>query len=459
MDLFDSFNQEPQSGQDALAGSEAKGSTRMPLAARMRPQNLQQLCGQQHLLGEGKLLRRAIESDSFSSLILYGPPGCGKTSLARVIANHSSSSFVSLNGVEASVADIRRQVQAAEQRWSLRGKPTLLFVDELHRFNRAQQDVLLPHVEAGTLRFIGATTQNPYYAIVGPLLSRSMVFALEALQVEDIVKALQAATEDKQRGLGNLALQIEAGGLEYIALRAQGDVRSALGILELAALSSAADAEGHIVLDEATLQACVQNKPKYYDRKGDGHYDTISAFIKSVRGSDPDAAIYWLAVMLQSGEDINFIARRMIILASEDIGLADSNALRVAMDAAKAVEIIGMPEARITLAHACLYLATAPKSNSSYAAIGKALEHLKSREQQSVPVHLRTPTRQKLNQSQQAASYAYAHDFANNYVDQQYMPEAQTFYTPSMNGLEQRIAERMQWLRSQASAAKEQQSE
>jgi len=445
MDLFESFNQpQPEEHADVAAA-------RMPLAARMRPQSLQQLCGQQHLLGEGKLLRRAIESDSFSSLILYGPPGCGKTSLARVIANHSSSSFIALNGVEASVADIRRQVQAAEQRWSLRGKPTLLFVDELHRFNRAQQDVLLPHVEAGTLRFIGATTQNPYYAIVGPLLSRSMVFALEALQPEDIVQALQAALADTQRGLGNLPLHIEPAGLDYIATHAQGDVRSALGILELAALSTPANQQQQIVLDQPTLAACVQNKPKYYDRKGDAHYDTISAFIKSVRGSDPDAAVYWLAVMLQSGEDINFIARRMIILASEDIGLADSNALRVAMDAAKAVEIIGMPEARITLAHACLYLATAPKSNSSYVAIGKALEELKNQAQQRVPVHLRTPTRQKLNQSEQASSYAYAHDFANNYVQQQYMPQPRSFYTPSNNGLEQRIAERMEWLRRQAS--------
>lgn len=333
----------------------------IPLAARMRPQTLDEYAGQQHILGQGKLLRRAVEADRFTSLIFYGPPGVGKTSLAQLIARRTESRFVNLSGVESNVADIRKAVEAAESLRRMHGRPTTLFVDEIHRFNKSQQDVLLPWIERGTVRFIGATTHNPFFYVNSPLVSRSQVFQLEPLANADIEAVLRRALSDDERGLGSLAIQAHDNALSHLATMADGDARKALTALELAVLTTPPDAAGVILIDLAAAEESIQRKTVVYDADGDAHYDTISAFIKSIRGSDPDAALYWLAKMLHAGEDFRFIARRLVIAASEDIGLADSNALRVAIDAWQAAEFVGLPEGRIPLAHATVYLATAPK--------------------------------------------------------------------------------------------------
>ena len=327
----------------------------MPLAARMRPETLEEVAGQKHLLGKGKLLRRAIETDRFSSLIFYGPPGVGKTTLAYVIARQTSSYFVMLNGVESNVGEIRDKIAEAKTRFSLHGQKTILFVDELHRFNKAQQDVLLPHLERGTVRFIGATTENPFFAINSAMLSRSQVFPLEPVAADELEALLRRAKDDPVRGLGKMPLIVDEEALQHLALKADGDARKALTALEVAALSTPPEKDGRIIITLSVAEESIQQKALRYDRAGDGHYDTISAFIKSMRGSDPDAALYWLAFMLNAGEDIRFIARRLVICASEDVGLADSNALRVAVAAARAAEMVGMPEARIPLAHATVY--------------------------------------------------------------------------------------------------------
>ncbi len=424
----------------------------MPLAARMRPESLDEVAGQRHLLAEGKLLRRAIETDRFSSLIFYGPPGVGKTTLAYVIARQTSAYFVMLNGVESNVSEIRDKIAQARTRQNLHGQKTILFVDELHRFNKAQQDVLLPHLEKGTVRFIGATTENPYFAINSAMLSRSQIFPLEPVPDDEIVTLLRRAAADEKRGLGSMPLQLDDDALAHLALKADGDARKALTALEVAALSTPLDAQGSIHVTLAVAEESIQKKALKYDRAGDGHYDTISAFIKSMRGSDPDAALYWLAFMLNAGEDIRFIARRLVICASEDVGLADSNALRVALDAARAAEMVGMPEARIPLAHATVYIATAPKSNSAYAALGAAMKDVQSGRTLAVPDHLATPTRKKLARlrgvSEEATQYKYAHDFGEeHYVPQAYLPEGRVYYHPTSNGLELRIGERLQHLR------------
>ncbi|MBQ4613591.1 MAG: replication-associated recombination protein A [Akkermansia sp.] len=424
----------------------------MPLAARMRPECLEEVAGQQHLLAPGKLLRRAIETDRFSSLIFYGPPGVGKTSLAYVIARQTSSYFVMLNGVESNVSDIRDKIAEAKARQNLHGQRTILFVDELHRFNKAQQDVLLPHIERGTVRFIGATTENPYFAINSAMLSRSQVFPLEPVSDEDIVALLHRALLDETRGLGSLSVDVSEDALAHLALKADGDARKALTALEVAVLSTPAGEDGTVRVGLAEAEESIQKKAVKYDRAGDGHYDTISAFIKSMRGSDPDAALYWLAFMLNAGEDIRFIARRLVICASEDVGLADSNALRVAMAAAQAAEMLGMPEARIPLAHATVYIATAPKSNSAYAAINSALQDVREGKTLAVPDHLATPTRKKLARlrgvAEEATQYKYAHDFGEeHYVPQAYLPEGRVYYHPTTNGMELRITERMEYLR------------
>ncbi len=424
----------------------------MPLAARMRPESLEEVAGQRHLLAEGKLLRRAIETDRFSSLIFYGPPGVGKTTLAYVIARHTSAYFVMLNGVESNVSEIRDKIAQARTRQNLHGQKTILFVDELHRFNKAQQDVLLPHLEKGTVRFIGATTENPYFAINSAMLSRSQIFPLEPVPDEDIIALLRRAAADETRGLGHLPLLVDDDALAHLALKADGDARKALTALEIAALSTPSEAGGTIHVTLSVAEESIQKKAVKYDRAGDGHYDTISAFIKSMRGSDPDAALYWLAFMLNAGEDIRFIARRLVICASEDVGLADSNALRVALDAARAAEMVGMPEARIPLAHATVYIATAPKSNSAYAALAAAMKDVQSGRTLAVPDHLATPTRKKLARlrgvSEEATQYKYAHDFGDeHYVPQAYLPEGRVYYHPTNNGLELRIGERMQHLR------------
>ncbi len=424
----------------------------MPLAARMRPESIDEVAGQRHLLAEGKLLRRAIETDRFSSLIFYGPPGVGKTTLAYVIARQTSAYFVMLNGVESNVSEIRDKIAQARTRQSLHGQKTILFVDELHRFNKAQQDVLLPHLEKGTVRFIGATTENPYFAINSAMLSRSQIFPLEPVPDDDIVALLRRAAADEKRGLGHMDLLLDDDALAHLALKADGDARKALTALEVAALSTAPGAGGRVHVTLAVAEESIQKKAVKYDRAGDGHYDTISAFIKSMRGSDPDAALYWLAFMLNAGEDIRFIARRIVICASEDVGLADSNALRVALDAARAAEMVGMPEARIPLAHAAVYVATAPKSNSSYMGLAAAMKDVKEGRTLAVPDHLATPTRKKLARlrgvSEEATQYKYAHDFGEeHYVPQAYLPEGRVYYHPTTNGLELRICERMQHLR------------
>ncbi len=424
----------------------------MPLAARMRPEGLEEVAGQRHLLAEGKLLRRAIETDRFSSLIFYGPPGVGKTTLAYVIARHTSAYFVMLNGVESNVSEIREKIAQARTRMSLHGQKTILFVDELHRFNKAQQDVLLPHLEKGTVRFIGATTENPYFAINSAMLSRSQIFPLEPVPDEDIVALLRRAAADSRRGLGHMALRLDEDALSHLALKADGDARKALTALEVAALSTRPGQDGAIHITLAVAEESIQKKAVKYDRAGDGHYDTISAFIKSMRGSDPDAALYWLAFMLNAGEDIRFIARRLVICASEDVGLADSNALRVALDAARAAEMVGMPEARIPLAHATVYIATAPKSNSAYSALAAAMKDVQEGRTLAVPDHLATPTRKKLARlrgvSEEATQYKYAHDYGEeHFVPQAYLPEGRVYYHPTSNGLELRIGERLQHLR------------
>lgn len=424
----------------------------MPLAARMRPETLEEVAGQKHLLAEGKLLRRAIETDRFSSLIFYGPPGVGKTTLAYVIAKQTSAYFVMLNGVESNVSEVREKIAEARARQTLHGQKTILFVDELHRFNKAQQDVLLPHLEKGTVRFIGATTENPYFAINSAMLSRSQIFPLEPVPAAELVDLMQRATADTRRGLGKLNVQVDADALEHMALKADGDARKALTALEVAALSTPPGDDGCIHVDLAVAEESIQKKAVKYDRTGDGHYDTISAFIKSMRGSDPDAALYWLAYMLNAGEDIRFIARRLVICASEDVGLADSNALRVALSAARAAEMVGMPEARIPLAHATVYIATAPKSNSAYKALDAALEDVRNGKTLAVPDHLATPTRKKLARlrgvSEEATQYKYAHDFGeDHFVPQAYLPEGRVYYHPTTNGMELRITERLEYLR------------
>ena len=447
-DLFTPFGKNRPAQPTAQAG--------MPLAARMRPETLGEVAGQRHLLDPGKLLRRAIETDRFSSLIFYGPPGVGKTTLAYVIARHTSAYFVMLNGVESNVSEIREKIAEARTRLNLHNQRTILFVDELHRFNKAQQDVLLPHLERGTVRFIGATTENPYFAINSAMLSRSQIFPLEPVPEEDLVMLMKRAAGDKERGLGNMPLQVDEIALQHMARKADGDARKALTALEVAALSTLPGEDGHIHITLEVAEESIQQKAVRYDRTGDGHYDTISAFIKSMRGSDPDAALYWLAFMLNAGEDIRFIARRLVICASEDVGLADSNALRVALAAARASEMVGMPEARIPLAHATVYIATAPKSNSAYAALEAAMRDVKEGKTLAVPDHLATPTRKKLARlrgaTEEETTYKYAHDFGeDHYVPQAYLPEGRVYYHPTTNGMELRIGERMDMLRKRQS--------
>jgi putative ATPase len=419
-----------------------KPPIREPLAARMRPQTLDQVLGQDHILAEGKLLRRAIESDRFASLIFYGPPGTGKTSLANVIAKTTGSRFEALNGVESNVAEIRAKIDQAKIHRDLRGETTILFIDEIHRFNKAQQDVLLPHLERGTVRFIGATTHNPYYYVNSPLVSRSQIFQLEPVSTINIVDLLKRALADPERGLGAEHITADPDALEHLAKLSDGDVRKALTALELATCGDA-----HITLADA--EESIQRKAVHYG--DDGHYDTISAFIKSIRGSDPDAALYWLAKMLHAGEDPRFISRRLVIAASEDIGLADSGALRVALDAHHALEFVGMPEGRIPLAHATVYLATSPKSNTAYAALGAAIDDVESGRTLAVPPHLRTPTSKKLTGttgvSEEAMKYLYSHDYEGAYIPQAYLPEGRTYYQPGNQGLESRIKERLEYWR------------
>lgn len=426
----------------------------MPLAARMRPLTLNDYVGQEHILAEGKLLRRAIDADRFSSLIFYGPPGVGKTSLAEIISKHTESRFINLSGVESNVADIRREVEAASSMLRLRSVRTTLFVDEIHRFNKSQQDVLLPHIERGTVRFIGATTHNPFYYVNSPLVSRSQVFQLEPLTEASILQLIARTLADGERGLGHLNISITDEASSHLARQCDGDARKCLVALELAATTTPADENGLIVIDADVAAESIQRKTVVYDGDGDAHYDTISAFIKSIRGSDPDAAIYWLAKMLYAGEDFRFIARRLVIAASEDVGLADSNALRVALAAQQAAEFVGMPEGRIPLAHATVYLATAPKSCSAYAALNAATKDVAEGRTLAVPKHLRDGHSRGSERMGAGKGYLYAHDYEDNYVPQAYLPEGRSYYSPTDNGQEKRIRERLDYFRAKFDAAR-----
>lgn len=452
-DLF-SETEDPECASSSKASASLDGpdlrlDPTMPLAARMRPRDLSEYVGQSHILGEGRLLRRAIEADRFTSLIFYGPPGVGKTSLAELIARRTRSRFINLSGVESNVAEIRRAVETARQFQRTRNEVTTLFVDEIHRFNKSQQDVLLPHIERGTVRFIGATTHNPYFYINSPLVSRSQVFQLEPLTPEDLTALLSAAVSDRERGFGKKPLVVHDDAARLLVTMCDGDARKLLTSFELAVLTTEPDdTSGEIIIDLAVAEDSIQRKSVVYDANGDGHHDTISAFIKSMRGCDPDAALYWLAKMLYAGEDIRFIARRIVIAASEDVGMADSNALQVAVAAQQAVEFIGMPEARIPLAHAAVYLATAPKSNRAYAGINAAMKDIAEGCTLAVPPHLRTRSRKKIGDesgsfSRDEATYLYGHDFEEGFVPQSYLPEGRVYYQPTGNGMEQRVAERL----------------
>ena len=421
----------------------------VPLAARMRPRSLDEYVGQKHILGEGKLLRRAVEADRFASLIFYGPPGVGKTSLAKVISNHSKSRFLNLSGVESNVAEIRKSVESAESLNRLHDSTTTLFVDEIHRFNKAQQDVLLPHIERGTVRFIGATTHNPFFYVNSPLVSRSQVFALEPLQDEDLEELINLAIKDSERGYGKLKIKIAKEAIKLLVTKSDGDARKCLNALELGVITTEPNKSKTINFDITVAEESIQQKTVVYDGDGDAHYDTISAFIKSMRGSDPDAALYWLAKMLYAGEDIRFIARRIVIAASEDVGLADSNALRLAVAAQQAIDFIGLPEAQITLAHAAVYIATAPKSNRSYAGLIAAKKDIEEGRTLAVPKHLRDGHYKGAKQLGHGEGYLYSHDFEGGYIPQAYLPEGRQYYEPTENGQEKRIGERLQYWRNQ----------
>jgi putative ATPase len=412
-----------------------------PLAARMRPERLEDILGQDHLLGPGKLLRRVIEADRLTNLILFGPPGTGKTSLAEVVARVTHRRFVRASGVTSNVAMLRSLCETA--RLSRTTAATILFIDEIHRFNKAQQDILLPYVEDGSVTLIGATTHNPQVFVNAPLTSRSLVFELRCLDEPAIRTLVQRALADPERGFGHLAVQITPEALDFLAQVCEGDARRALTALEVAVRSTPPDAAGNILLDAAVMQDCVQRKMVTYDRDEDGHYDTISAFIKSVRGSDPHAAIYWLAKMLEAGEDPRFIARRLLILASEDIGNADPRGLTLAAAATQAVEYVGMPEARIILAQATTYLATAPKSNASYLAIDQALADVRAGRVQAVPEHLKNLHVKAIGREGLDDAYRYPHDYAGHFVEQSYHPTGKSYYHPTDQGYEEILRKRM----------------
>src|SRR6202162_5927866 len=430
-DLFGAISPE-KTGVDADA----------PLPARMRPRSLDEYLGQQHILGPGKLLRRAIESDRLSSILFYGAPGSGKTSLAQILASTTKVHFERLSGVESSVADIRRVAASAVFRRRSNGGRTILFIDEIHRFNKAQQDVLLPDVESGNLRLIGATTHNPFFYVNSPLVSRSQVFQLKPLSREDLVRAMNGAINDSERGFGKLKIKVDPAALDFLAEVSDGDARRSLNALEIAVLTTIADVDNVIRLDRAVAEQSIQKKAVTYDAAETEHYDTISAFIKSMRGSDPDAALYWLAKMLYAGEDIRFIARRIVIAASEDVGMADPNALVVAVAAQQAVEFVGLREARTPLAHAAIYVATAPKSTRAYEGLNKAMEDVQAGRILAVPKYLRGKGSKLLGAG---AGYKYAHDFEGGYVPQEYLPEGRMYFEPTENGFERRGEGRVEY--------------
>jgi putative ATPase len=420
-----------------------------PLAARMRPRNLDEYAGQSHILGAGQLLRRAIEADRIQSLIFYGPPGTGKTSLAQIIARQTKSKFERLSGVESNVADMRRVLSAAANRLENTGASTILFIDEIHRFNKSQQDVLLPDVESGVIKLIGATTHNPFFFVNSPLVSRSQIFELRPLTEEDLFSLLQRALADAERGLGYLKISADETALRHLAKIADGDARKALNSLEIAALTTAPDADGIIRITLQVAEQSIQKKAVVYDGDGDAHHDTISAFIKSMRGSDPDAALYWLAKMIHAGEDPRFIARRIVICAAEDVGLADPMALVLANACLAASEFVGWPEARIPLAEATIYIATANKSNSAYLAIDAALDDVRSGRTIAVPEHLRSAAYKGAERLGHGKGYEYAHDGKGHFVAQDYLGVDKIYYEPTEQGVEKKIKERVEKWRAQ----------
>ena len=415
-----------------------------PLASRLRPKTLDEVVGQQHIIGKGKLLYRAIKADKLGSIIFYGPPGTGKTTLAKVIANTTSAEFLQINATSAGKKDMEEVIEKAKNNAGMYGKKTILFVDEIHRFNKGQQDYLLPFVEDGTIILIGATTENPYFEVNGALISRSRIFELKSLQTKNIKELILRAVNDKERGMGSYNAKIDDDALEFLADMANGDARAALNAIELGILTTDRGEDGIIHITLEVAGECIQKRPVRYDKTGDNHYDTISAFIKSMRGSDPDAAVYYLARMLYAGEDVKFIARRIMICAAEDVSNADPQALVVAVSAAQAVERLGMPEGRIVLAQAAAYVASAPKSNSAIMAIDDAMASVQNEKISGVPNYLKDAHYKSAGKLGHGNGYKYAHDYPNHYVEQQYLPDelvGRKFYVPSENGYEKNIRE------------------
>ena len=412
----------------------------------MRPRDFDEFAGQEHILGPGRVLRRSIEADHVPSMILWGPPGSGKTTLAHLIAGITQAHFAPVSAVTAGVADLRKLIDAARERRGMHGRQTLLFVDEIHRFNKAQQDVILPHVEEGAVTLIGATTENPSFEVVAPLLSRCRVFTLNALSDEDVAAIVARALADDERGIGDMRARMAEDAMNHLVVMANGDARTALNALELAVWATAADEGGERLVTLATVEDALQHRSILYDKSGDQHYDTISAFIKSVRGSDPDAAVYWLSRMIEAGEDPLFIARRLVILAAEDVGMADPQGLPVAVAAQQAVHFIGMPEGSIPLAEATVYLATAPKSNSAYAALNRAREDARQTRNDPVPLHLRNAVTSLMRQQGYGKGYRYAHDYPGNFAPMDNLPPSladRRYYVPGDQGYERDVARRL----------------
>ncbi|PKB65193.1 MAG: AAA family ATPase [SAR202 cluster bacterium Io17-Chloro-G2] len=423
------------------AGEEA------PLAERMRPSNFDDFVGQQHVVGAERVLRKALEAGRLPSFILWGPPGTGKTTLARLVAQASNANFAPVSAVTSGVADLRRIVGEARDNQAMLQQKTILFVDEIHRFNKSQQDVILPHVEDGTVIFIGATTENPSFEVIAPLLSRCRVFTLESLSPEEVEEIVRRALSQQETGLGKLAAELDPDALEQLVNIANGDARVALNALETAVFATKPDAQGRRRIDLETISDALQRRSPMYDKAGEGHYDTISAFIKSVRGSSPDGALYWLARMIEAGEDPMFLARRLVILAAEDIGLAQPEALAVAVAAQQAVHFLGMPEGRIPLAEATVYLATAPKSNSAYMALELALDDVRKRSNEPVPLHLRNAVTGLMRDRGYGKDYRYSHDYEGHFVQQEFLPPSlkdRRYYKPGEEGAEKEIQERLE---------------
>jgi putative ATPase len=417
-----------------------------PLATRMRPNNLNTFVGQEHILGKGRVLRKAIESDRIPSMILWGPPGCGKTTLAYIIANSTGAHFSPVSAVSASVADLRRILQQAQERHKVQLQKTILFIDEIHRFNKTQQDVVLPFVEDGTVTLIGATTENPSFEVTSPLLSRARVLPLKPLTEEELQVIVLRALRDRFQGIGEMNAELTPEAINHLITMANHDARVALNALELATTSTPPNAEGKRVISLATVEDALQHRAVLYDKAGDQHYDLISALHKSMRGSDPDASMYWLATMLEAGEDPLYIARRLVRFASEDVGMADPQALVVAMAAQQAIHFIGMPEGNLALAEAVVYLATAPKSNSLYEAYSRVQEEIKQGTSEMVPLPLRNPVTRLMKDMGYGKGYKYAHDYPEHFVEQQYLPDSlkdKKFYTPGKLGYEKQVVARL----------------